>query len=337
MPMMNYTATNFHATYTIKDSHRTLASGNLGEVANPFRQVQYLVLRAQRYSAYELVDLRLSAINLYAGQETQVEDFEEGDGTWDGKIHPCPALSVNLSALEEAAYANTEWYWTGPWPVLHAVVDWAPIQESLIRLHLYFDLLPPFIHISAEDSEFRIFTALSEQLNIPEEEEEGVYTAASQRAVEIVQGLWYNLAVGARLTMTILGWMAPGSPALMTAFYVASVIYVSSVVLTVIHTILLILENAISVLEGALTLFHFGWSTMLPWGLVGGGFSLINLWAVHRELVQFELTNGLVSESRLLQLNHKAGISLFSMYLTIIMGAYLVASALLIASAIGGS
>ena len=38
-------------TYKIKDSESTLASGDLGEVANPFRQVQYLVLRAQRYSA----------------------------------------------------------------------------------------------------------------------------------------------------------------------------------------------------------------------------------------------------------------------------------------------
>jgi hypothetical protein len=35
-------------TYKIKDSESTLASGDLGEVANPFRQVQYVVLRAQR-------------------------------------------------------------------------------------------------------------------------------------------------------------------------------------------------------------------------------------------------------------------------------------------------
>jgi hypothetical protein len=45
--MMNYTATNFHATYTIKDSQSTLTSGSQGEVANPFRQVQYLVIRAK--------------------------------------------------------------------------------------------------------------------------------------------------------------------------------------------------------------------------------------------------------------------------------------------------
>ncbi len=121
--------------HKIKDSGGTLASGSLGEVANPFRQVQYLVLRAQRYSAYDLVDLRLSAINLYAGQETEVESFESGDGTVEGETGAAEGEVDNH--LSDAS-SMMVLYWTGWWPQLHFV---ASSESRGTLFHLKVDLL----------------------------------------------------------------------------------------------------------------------------------------------------------------------------------------------------
>jgi hypothetical protein len=129
-------------TYKIKDSGGTLASGNLGEVADPFRQVQYVVLRAQRYSAYDLVDLRLSALNLYAGHETQVEDFEDGDGTWGGSSYGGAetedALAIGGLFLGE----NLVVWWSlvNFWPVCHLLIDFAVCSLEQ-ELHVTIDLL----------------------------------------------------------------------------------------------------------------------------------------------------------------------------------------------------
>jgi hypothetical protein len=124
----------------IENALSTLASGSLGEVANPFRQVQYVVLRAQRYSAYDLVDLRLSALNLYAGHETEVEDFEEGDGTygresssWESSVTPEYAEMI-ADALDDAA-EKPKPYWTGPWPALHL-----PVELVAEQYYVYFEI-----------------------------------------------------------------------------------------------------------------------------------------------------------------------------------------------------
>jgi hypothetical protein len=126
-------------TYKIKDSQGTIASGNLGEVADPFRQVQYVVLRAQRYSAYDLVDLRLSALNLYAGHETEVEDFEDGDGTLDGTLGSDEIAEAD-SSLSGAANQLLRMFWTGWWPILHQVVL-NPLNCTEELLHFGLDLL----------------------------------------------------------------------------------------------------------------------------------------------------------------------------------------------------
>jgi hypothetical protein len=122
-------------TYTIKDSGGTIAAGSLGEVANLFRQVQYLVLRAQRYSSYDLVDLRLSAINLYAGHETQVESFEEGDGTAVGAGEGAIDGAV-LEGCYSDAVSCISVHWTGWWPLLH--IQWTNQDNGF---HIAVDLL----------------------------------------------------------------------------------------------------------------------------------------------------------------------------------------------------
>jgi hypothetical protein len=132
-------------TYKIKDSQGTLASGSLGEVADPFRQVQYVVLRAQRYSAYDLVDLRLSALNLYAGHETEVEDFESGDGSGEGALgyYESQMSTESKQRVEDAldeGFGQESPYWTGPWPVLHLPVALS-VSSSYCNMRIAVDLL----------------------------------------------------------------------------------------------------------------------------------------------------------------------------------------------------
>jgi hypothetical protein len=132
-------------TYKIKDSQGTIASGNLGEVADPFRQVQYVVLRAQRYSAYDLVDLRLSALNLYAGHETEVEDFESGDGSGEGALgyYESQMSTESKQRVEDAldeGFGQESPYWTGPWPVLHLPVALS-VSSSYCNMRIAVDLL----------------------------------------------------------------------------------------------------------------------------------------------------------------------------------------------------
>ncbi len=110
---------NEHITYKIKDLSSTIQSGDLGAVANPFRQIKYLAIRAERYSSYNLIGLRLHAIGLYAGQDTSVPEPEEADGASSG-YSPSPAAVSFVDMLIAIAIAGTISWWTGWWPVLHS-------------------------------------------------------------------------------------------------------------------------------------------------------------------------------------------------------------------------
>jgi hypothetical protein len=70
------------------------------------RIIKYLVIRTRRYSAYDLNDMRLHAIGLYAGQDTSVEEPEEADGSSEGSIeylinNPSPEAAENQASLED--------------------------------------------------------------------------------------------------------------------------------------------------------------------------------------------------------------------------------------------
>jgi hypothetical protein len=130
-------------TYKIKDSGGTIASGSLGQVSNPFLQVQYLVLRASRSGGYGLIDLRLDALGLYAGHQTQVEDFEEGDGTVDGVLDSggYQAASANADEKLDEAHDLITIYWTGWWPLLHFVIGAQIITDVYLEVDLAVDIL----------------------------------------------------------------------------------------------------------------------------------------------------------------------------------------------------
>ena len=130
-----------HVKYEISDGEEELGSGDLGEVANPFRMVKYLVIRPSRASANELIDLRLHDIVLWASQDTSLEEPDEKDGTVCGTVSNQDIGELNPDLDDASDLLLT--YWTGPWPELH--FERAPPEPSEevedITFHVKRDLL----------------------------------------------------------------------------------------------------------------------------------------------------------------------------------------------------
>ncbi|MGY5873510.1 MAG: DUF2341 domain-containing protein [Candidatus Thorarchaeota archaeon] len=100
--------------YEISDYGGQIQAGDLGPVANPYRQVKYLVIRFSRYSSYTMDDLQLQTIGLYAGLVTTLPDPVIADGTSFGEPQPPPQEDWITQVIN---------WWTGPWPECHSKVD----------------------------------------------------------------------------------------------------------------------------------------------------------------------------------------------------------------------
>ncbi|MGY5873509.1 MAG: hypothetical protein RTV72_14775 [Candidatus Thorarchaeota archaeon] len=108
-----------HVTYEIKDLDGVIQEGDLGPVANPYRQVKYLVIRMSRYSSYTMDDLRLHYIGLYAGLVTTVPDPVEADGTPQGLVDSVPETTrddVDTTSSAIAELIDSWWELIFFWP-----------------------------------------------------------------------------------------------------------------------------------------------------------------------------------------------------------------------------
>ncbi|MBN2229088.1 MAG: hypothetical protein JW779_05800 [Candidatus Thorarchaeota archaeon] len=147
-----------HVTYKIKDPGGTLQSGDMGAVANPYRQIKYLAIRMERYSGYAMNDMRLHAVNLYADQETLVPEPEAADGTPEG-YNPCPEATSFVDLLVGMAIANTVSWWTGWWPLLHSRTTGTLASGATYAYQMSVDLLS---NVAMED--FAVDTPADDQL-----------------------------------------------------------------------------------------------------------------------------------------------------------------------------
>jgi hypothetical protein len=130
------------------------------------RIIKYLVIRTRKYSAYDLNDMRLHAIGLYAGQDTSVEESEESDGTEsvpDADIHEA---EVQLFFTDVLAFLTPTWKLENFWPWLHLNTTEPPDTDFVCNLHVSVDILQTFrIH------SFNVSTS-SELTRTPEEIEQ---------------------------------------------------------------------------------------------------------------------------------------------------------------------
>ena len=131
-----------HVKYEIKEGGDTLASGDLGEVANPARKIKYLVIRPSRASGYDLIDLRLHGISVFAGQDTSLEEPEKKDGTHYSNINSISeSHQQDTDEMMYEASESVNTYWSGPWPVLHISVDKVLSSNITIMVIVGVDLL----------------------------------------------------------------------------------------------------------------------------------------------------------------------------------------------------
>jgi hypothetical protein len=253
-------------TYKIKDSQGTIASGSLGEVANPFRQVQYLVLRASRSGSYGLIDLRLDALGLYAGHQTQVEDFEVGDGSFESVSTQAQEVG---SPLLEAAMDFLEAFWTGWWPVLHIVVTSSPLELCSLSLHVTVDLLGSF-EIAAVNSSYYGLQTMNE------EDQE----TAEQDTIEVVQSIWddplnwLTLGVGVSFLTLTIATILMQVAGLFTAWAIALGLFAGCCVALVIYTYMRFLQFG---LTGEQAGFRFLLLVLSLLGVVAGSLGTLYL------------------------------------------------------------
>ncbi|MBN2228196.1 MAG: hypothetical protein JW779_01310 [Candidatus Thorarchaeota archaeon] len=194
-----FRVTGGHVTYKIKDQGGTIQSGDMGAVANPYRQIKYLAIRMERYSADDMNEMRLHTINLYADQETLVPEPMVADGT---SVSSADGIASNhdndTTTMMEQAYQSLSIYWTGPWPVLHIDVSISLSLDVSILIQSIVDLLG-LVSIQNVESEF----GGAEEIT---EEEAGMFyscvvekTSTSTFWNDVVQylfvGVWVSLLV----------------------------------------------------------------------------------------------------------------------------------------------
>ncbi|MGV9169816.1 MAG: hypothetical protein ACOC38_07755 [Promethearchaeia archaeon] len=91
---------------------------------NASRVIKYVGILGYRYKSYNLVDMRIHDINVVADLNAENPNAPEPgepveyDGTIQGYEPDSEAISF-VDLLADSANANTESWWTGPWPVLH--------------------------------------------------------------------------------------------------------------------------------------------------------------------------------------------------------------------------
>jgi hypothetical protein len=87
-----------------------------------------------------LLEMRIHAINLYAGQHTYVPEPVKADGTAAGYNPSSVAVSF-VEMLIDMATANTYSWWTGWWPVLHSRTTGTLASGATYAYQMAVDLL----------------------------------------------------------------------------------------------------------------------------------------------------------------------------------------------------
>ncbi len=106
------------------------------------QMVKYVVIIGQRYGSNPLLDVHIRAICFYAGQDTSVPEPEEADGTSDSMLE---SLSKEREQESEdmilEANDSLTAQWTGPWPVLHLILERTLSSEVSVEVAMAADLL----------------------------------------------------------------------------------------------------------------------------------------------------------------------------------------------------
>lgn len=135
-------------------------SGSLGNVANPHKIIKYVAIHCDRYSDYNLGDMRIHQINVRTRESTSPPPMY-ADGTDTGSLDPeLYKKHAYEDALEQVDEVLTCWWELILfWPVLNMQIQYEMLGVSFL-IHATADLLHPFTIMQAEfelPSEFLFF------------------------------------------------------------------------------------------------------------------------------------------------------------------------------------
>jgi hypothetical protein len=111
---------------------------------NCSRVIKYVAIYGARSESFNLVEMRILDINVVADltrpspSPPNPNSPAKYDGTHSGSIDE--NIRHNVDVKFEEANQYVQCYWTGPWPVLHLVINWV-LSGAWVTLHFTFDYL----------------------------------------------------------------------------------------------------------------------------------------------------------------------------------------------------
>ncbi|RLI53847.1 MAG: hypothetical protein DRO93_13215, partial [Candidatus Thorarchaeota archaeon] len=116
----------------------------IAECDNASRVIKYVAILGYRHYSYNLVQMRIHDINVVADLKRHdpiapnPNKPQESDGT---HLSNSKTLDNFLDNAQDAASNHLDVFWTGWWPVVHFVVDYAPYPTVMFQIALWVNLL----------------------------------------------------------------------------------------------------------------------------------------------------------------------------------------------------
>ncbi|MBN2228194.1 MAG: hypothetical protein JW779_01300 [Candidatus Thorarchaeota archaeon] len=194
------------------------ATGSLGDVVNPERVITYVAIRAERYSAYTLSDLRVHQITVSEGLPTTPAPMT-ADGSWCGNINENRLTQNAVETGINFIRNNLLSWWAleNFWPVCHLLLSFV-VLDLIQEIHLTIDLIgitqlialqvnggPSFDDFLSNAVNF-VFASIFAMLLQSAVVAINIFDMAST----IMPGSpWCAVALGVAVGLTILAYLAP--------------------------------------------------------------------------------------------------------------------------------
>ncbi|MFW9961809.1 MAG: hypothetical protein ACFFDV_12375, partial [Candidatus Thorarchaeota archaeon] len=226
-------------------------TGDLGPAANPYRLIKYVVVRPSQSGGFSMVNLRIRQISVTSGFRVPTEQSVdcpvpvqstqqvESDGTTEGLHFDQSHQEVDDKFTE--ASSSVEWYWTGWWPTLHIIVNWALTPTSYVNLHWSVDIL---LHVEIQSASIQVYTCILEENGYTGENAiaKAEFSAKAMAAESEISNPWSRVDE-AMLALGIIGIFLGLHPAVTVLLALAFAYLVFTVINAINYERTLITEN----------------------------------------------------------------------------------------------
>ena len=190
----------------------------LNEVDNASRVVKSIVIEGQRYGINSLVDMRIHDINVVADLSRHNPGNPNPDGPleFDGTTDASPAAKSKVNDYGTLGASVVEHEWSGPWPLLHIICNYAQGIFGL-AFHVTVDLLGQLQVVN-------FYLRMADDPSIPGAE----IVAAAQSAIGLILELteqeeeqfWATTMAVTWVTLQVISVAKIAAPWLEAVFYI---------------------------------------------------------------------------------------------------------------------